>query len=99
MALLDKGIQDIGIREVIKNTNSIKKKKVNNLEYTRLMRGYFLSILDVFKLSYSNVHFGGNMFFIVKDYHYYQHKKASRSKRMKKYSALKKWRELKNNSC
>jgi len=45
----------------------VKEGTVFIQEYNNLVRGYFLSIVQVWRESYSNIYFGGNIYFIAKD--------------------------------
>jgi len=57
----------IGVKDVTKRTRHAGRGKVDDVEYRLFMQGYFATIHDIFRLSYSNVYFGGRIYFILQD--------------------------------
>lgn len=61
--LLDRtSIKKLTSVDVIKNTNTFKKGKVNKTEFNALIRGYFFSVFDIRRSSFSDIYFGGDIF-------------------------------------
>ena len=62
-AILDRSnIKKLVSADVTRNTKAYQNGKVISSELGCLMRGYFLSIFDIRRSSFSDIYFGGDIF-------------------------------------